>query len=83
MIKLVCSMCVKYYNTYLGSKWYKLRKVLVIEFIKNTHVFAVAHEPVDRGKVFALCKLFIQTPKYLPKYIIKIDIVYYVIKTLN
>lgn len=45
---------------------YKFRIILVVEVIQNSHVFAVAQEPVDGRKVLTLGQLLVQSPEHLP-----------------
>ena len=49
----------------LGPQRHKLGKVALVVVVESTHVLAVADEPVDRGEVFALRQLLVQTPKHL------------------
>ena len=49
----------------LCSEWHKLSMVLVIELIQDSHVLAVAEQPVNGGKVFALGQLLVQSPEHL------------------
>lgn len=49
----------------LGTQGHKLREVLVVVLIQSTGVFAVADQPVHRGKVLPLSQLLIQTPEHL------------------
>ena len=39
--------------------------VLLIEVVEGLHVLAVGDGPVDRGEVFTLGKLLVQTPEHL------------------
>ena len=54
-----------YTRTHLGSKWHKLRVVLVIEVVEGPHILGVGDEPVDGGEVLALCQLLVQPPEHL------------------
>lgn len=49
----------------LGTQGHELGEVLVVILIQSTGVFAVADQPVHRGKVLPLSQLLIQTPKHL------------------
>lgn len=48
-----------------GTQRYKLGEVLVVILIQSASVFAVADQPVHRGKVLPLSELLIQTPEHL------------------
>lgn len=53
------------HKTNLCPERHKLGVVLVIKLIKYSHILAITHQPVDRRKVLALSKFFVQTPKHL------------------
>lgn len=50
---------------YLSPKGDELWIILIIELIQHSDVFAVAHQPVNRGKMFPLSKLLVQCPEHL------------------
>ena len=41
--------------------------VLVVELVQYSHVLAVAHQPIDGGKVLPLRQLLVQSPEHLNK----------------
>ena len=49
----------------LSSEGNKLGEILVIELVQDSHVLAVAEQPVDGGKVLALSQLLVQPPEHL------------------
>lgn len=49
----------------LCPEWYKLRVVLVVEVIQDSHVLTVAQQPVNGREVLTLGQLLVQSPEHL------------------
>src|SRR6218665_3670437 len=57
--------CSRWKTAYLCSERSELWKVFVVVVVEGSHVLAVADEPINGGKVFALGQLLIETPEDL------------------